>query len=175
MSFRIVLSLFLSVAIPVFSVGQDWSVIAAPSTWRISRRVGSSESAHRSVPESALLSCSRITSPTIRSRAPTARRAACHCGCGPAHRLSGFEGRRPQAGSVVSFASHEALPSRSSQSPDRRVSGRIRTAGSLERHQLGQASTTPRGTTLQALQAASPHGPSTHHAIKRLCHSNPKK
>ena len=57
---------------------------------------------------------------------------------------------------------------------DRRVSGRIRTAGSLERHQLGQASTTPRGTTLQALQAASPHGPSTHHAIKRLCHPTPK-
>ena len=57
---------------------------------------------------------------------------------------------------------------------DRRVSGRLRTAGSLERHQLGQASTTPRGTTLQALQAASPHGPSTHHAIKRLCHPTPK-
>ena len=29
--------------------------------------------------------------------AATARGAACRCGCGPAHRLSGFEGRRPQA------------------------------------------------------------------------------
>ena len=33
MSFRIILSLFLSVAIPVFSVGQDWSVIAVNHTY----------------------------------------------------------------------------------------------------------------------------------------------
>jgi len=33
MSFRIVLSLFLSVAIPVFSIGQDWSVIAVNHTY----------------------------------------------------------------------------------------------------------------------------------------------
>ncbi len=48
----------------------------APSTCRIRRRVGSSESADRSVPESVaitlqptLVSCCRMTSPTMRSRA----------------------------------------------------------------------------------------------------------
>ena len=62
----------------------------------------------------------------------------CRCGYGPAHRLSRL--RPPNTSRIRRrFASHEALPSHSSQSPDRRVSGRLRTAGSLERHQLGRA------------------------------------
>ena len=48
--------------------------------------------------------------------AATVRRAACRCGYGPAQRLS--RSRPPPASRIRGrFASHEALPSRSSQSP----------------------------------------------------------
>ena len=47
MSFRIVLSLFLSVAIPVFSVGQDWSVIAVNHTYEARIRLNGKVSTTR--------------------------------------------------------------------------------------------------------------------------------
>ena len=55
------------------------------------------------------------------------------------HTVAPARGPPPTSRIRGRFASHETLPSHSSQSPDRRVSGRLRTAGSLERHQLGQA------------------------------------
>ncbi len=47
MSFRIILSLFLSVAIPVFSVGQDWSVIAVNHTYEARIRLNGKVSTTR--------------------------------------------------------------------------------------------------------------------------------
>ena len=47
MSFRIVLSLFLSVAIPVFSIGQDWSVIAVNHTYEARIRLNGKVSTTR--------------------------------------------------------------------------------------------------------------------------------
>ena len=47
MSFRIVLALFLSVAIPVFSVGQDWSVIAVNHTYEARIRLNGKVSTTR--------------------------------------------------------------------------------------------------------------------------------
>ncbi len=47
MSFRIVLSLFLSVAMPVLSVGQDWSVIAVNHTYEARIRLNGKVSTTR--------------------------------------------------------------------------------------------------------------------------------
>jgi len=47
MSFRIVLSLLLSVAMPVLSVGQDWSVIAVNHTYEARIRLNGKVSTTR--------------------------------------------------------------------------------------------------------------------------------
>jgi len=47
MSFRIILSLFLSVAIPVFSIGQDWSVITVNHTYEARIRLNGKVSTTR--------------------------------------------------------------------------------------------------------------------------------